>query len=99
MVLRLRFFCWTSNEFIGRAYTDGAPRRIRPDNQEERLTTIYVTHDVTEIPFLSDRTVIMEGGKIIADGPIREVLREEMRGALSQLAGAANWLLSEDGGE
>jgi tungstate transport system ATP-binding protein len=67
--------------------------------KKNRLTTIYVTHDVTEIPFLSDRTVIMEGGRIIADGPIREVLREEMRGALSQLAGAANWLLSEDGGE
>jgi tungstate transport system ATP-binding protein len=66
--------------------------------RKTRLTTIYVTHDVTEIPFLSDRTVIMEGGKIIADGPVREVLREEMRGALSQLAGAANWLLSEDGG-
>jgi tungstate transport system ATP-binding protein len=66
--------------------------------KKTRLTTIYVTHDVTEIPFLSDRTVIMESGKIIADGPVREVLREEMRGALSQLVGAANWLLSEDGG-
>jgi tungstate transport system ATP-binding protein len=66
--------------------------------KKTRVTTVYVTHDVTEIPFLSDRTVIMEGGKIIADGPVREVLREEMRGALSQLAGAANWLLAEDGG-
>jgi tungstate transport system ATP-binding protein len=66
--------------------------------KKTRLTTVFVTHDVTEIPFLADRTVIMEGGKIIADGPVREVLREEMRGALSQLAGAANWLLSEDGG-
>jgi tungstate transport system ATP-binding protein len=66
--------------------------------KKARLTTVYVTHDVTEIPFLSDRTVIMEGGKIIADGPVREVLREDMRGALSQLAGSANWLLAEDGG-
>lgn len=65
--------------------------------KKTRLTTIFVTHDVTEIPFLADRTVIMEGGKIIADGPVREVLRQEMRGALSQLAGAANWLLTGEG--
>jgi tungstate transport system ATP-binding protein len=58
------------------------------------LTTIYVTHDVTEIPFLSDRTAIMDGGRIIADGPVRKVLHEEMRCALSQLTRAANWLIS-----
>lgn len=65
--------------------------------EKTRVTTIFVTHDVTEIPFLADRTVIMEDGKIIADGPVREVLRREMRGALSQLSGATNWLLTEDG--
>lgn len=63
------------------------------------VTTVFVTHDVTEIPFLADRTVIMEGGKIIADGHVRQVLYKEMRGALSQLAGSANWLLREDGGK
>jgi len=62
-----------------------------------RVTTVFVTHDVTEIPFLADRTVIMAGGKIIADGPVRDVLRQDLRGALSQLAGAANWLLQESG--
>ena len=65
--------------------------------EKTQVTTVFVTHDVTEIPFLADRTVIMDGGKIVADGPVREVLRQEMRGALSQLAGATNWLLTEDG--
>ena len=67
--------------------------------KKTRVTTVFVTHDVTEIPFLADRTVLMEGGRIVADGPVREVLRQEMRGALSQLAGAANWLLTEGGEE
>ena len=65
--------------------------------KKTQVTTVFVTHDVTEIPFLADRTVIMEGGKIIADGPVREVLRGEMRSALSQLSGATDWLLMEDG--
>lgn len=65
--------------------------------KKTQVTTVFVTHDVTEIPFLADRTVIMERGRIIADGPVREVLRQEMRGALEQLAGATDWLLAEDG--
>ena len=77
----------------GRAW-DGAPLRNGAHNQKGPGNNGFVTHDVTEIPFLADRTVIMAGGKIIADGPVRDACcAKDLRGALSQLAGAANWLL------
>ena len=62
-----------------------------------RVTTVFVTHDVIEIPFLADRTVVMAGGRIVADGPVREVLGADVRRALADLAGSARWILSQDG--
>lgn len=61
------------------------------------VTTVFVTHDVIEIPFLADRTVVMAGGRVVADGPVREVLGADMRRALADLAGSARWILSWDG--
>jgi len=60
-------------------------------------TTIFVTHDVTEIPFLSDRTIVMDGGRIVADGSIRRVLADDTRSALSELLRSASWLCGKDG--
>lgn len=65
--------------------------------RETRVTTVFVTHDVIEIPFLAERTIVMSEGRIVADGPVREVLGAEMRGALSRLAGSAEWLMSTGG--
>ena len=60
-------------------------------------TTIFVTHDVTEIPFLSDRTIVMNEGRVVADGSIRRVLADDTRSALSELLRSASWLCSKDG--
>lgn len=62
------------------------------------VTTVFVTHDVIEIPFLAQRAIMMNGGRIVADGPCREVLGVELREALSRLVGSAEWLVSGDGG-
>lgn len=62
------------------------------------VTTVFVTHDVTEIPFLAERTIMMNEGRIVADGPCREVLGAELREALSRLARSAERLVSGDGG-
>lgn len=60
-------------------------------------TTIFVTHDVTEIPFFGDRTIVMNGGRIAADGSIRHVLAADTRSALSELLRSASWLCGKDG--
>lgn len=60
-------------------------------------TTVFVTHDVTEIPFLSDRTIAMNEGRVVADGSIRRVLADGMRSALSELLRSASWLCGKDG--
>lgn len=65
--------------------------------RETRVTTVFVTHDVMEIPFLAERTAVMAGGRIVACGPVRDVLSDDMRRALSALAGSARWILSQDG--
>ena len=60
-------------------------------------TTIFVTHDVTEIPFLGDRTIVMNEGRIAADGSIRHVLAADTRSALSELLRSASRLCGKDG--
>jgi len=59
--------------------------------------TIFVTHDVTEIPFLGDRTIVMNEGRVAADGSIRRVLASDTRNALSELLYSASWLCGKDG--
>ncbi len=40
------------------------------------LTTMMVTHDVTEALLLADRIIVMEAGRIVADGVPRDLLSD-----------------------
>ena len=35
---------------------------------------ITVTHKMDHVPLLADRVLVMEGGRLLADGPTREIL-------------------------
>lgn len=61
-------------------------------------TTVFATHDVTEIPFLARRTVVMNRGRVAADGDVRQVLDGAVRSALSGLVRSVGWLSGTDGG-
>ncbi|MEZ0497103.1 ATP-binding cassette domain-containing protein [Sphingomonas sp. IW22] len=46
---------------------DALGRRVRALHERIGLTTILVTHDMTEALLLADRVLVMSGGKIAAD--------------------------------
>ncbi len=60
-------------------------------------TTVFVTHDITEIPFIADRTLVIDGGRITADGSVRHCIPPGTRTALSDMLRSAKWLFNEDG--
>jgi tungstate transport system ATP-binding protein len=42
------------------------------------MTTLFVTHDYTEIPYLAKRVAVLYQGKILKDGSLNEVFGEEI---------------------
>lgn len=47
--------------------------RMRELHREQNLTIVWVTHNINEIAGLADRLVVMQEGRIIKNGPPREV--------------------------
>jgi tungstate transport system ATP-binding protein len=46
--------------------------------KEMRLTTIFVTHDLTEIPHFSENVAVLYNGRIIRRGSVREIFGDEI---------------------
>lgn len=42
---------------------------------EYGLTLVTITHDLSIVPKLAERTVVMQGGRIVEDGPSEQILR------------------------
>lgn len=53
---------------------DALGRRVRALHEELGLTTVLVTHDMTEALLLADRVLVMDGGRIVADETPRALL-------------------------
>ena len=49
--------------------------RIRRMNREQQVTVIMVCHDMEVVLDYAQRVLVMAGGKLLADGPVREVFR------------------------
>ena len=49
--------------------------RIRRMNKEQHVTVIMVCHDMEVVLDYADRALVMSGGKLLADGPVKEVFR------------------------
>lgn len=43
-----------------------------------RLTTVFVTHDYTEIPYFSENVAVLYNGRIIRRGSVREIFGDEL---------------------
>lgn len=73
-------------------------------NRAHRIPILYVTHSREEVFALGESVLVMEHGRIIAQGTPHEVLTAPRQETVAQLAGFENifdgtvWLLHEDRG-
>ena len=58
-----------TREALGRDY--------RALHDELGLTTVMITHDVLEAVLLADRIAVMQTGRVLADGPPRDLMGED----------------------
>ena len=49
--------------------------RIRRMNEEQQVTVIMVCHDMEVVLDYATRALVMSGGKLLADGPVKEIFR------------------------
>ncbi|WP_218566143.1 ABC transporter ATP-binding protein [Vallicoccus soli] len=59
---------------------------------------VVVTHDPVEALVLADRLVVLEGGRVVQDGPPAEVARRPATAYVAGLVGLALWPGRRDGG-
>jgi ABC-type glutathione transport system ATPase component len=50
--------------------------RIRRMNEEQQVTVIMVCHDMEVVLDYARRALVMAGGRLLADGPVREIFRD-----------------------
>jgi molybdate transport system ATP-binding protein len=77
---------------------------LRRWNQLHRIPILYVTHSREEVMALGERVIVMDQGRIVAQGTPHQVLRAPLQETVAQLAGFENifdatvWLVHEDRG-
>jgi len=77
---------------------------LRRWNQAHCIPILYVTHSREEVMALGERVLLMDQGRIVAQGTPHEVLRAPLQETVAQLAGFENifdatvWLVHEDRG-
>ena len=50
--------------------------RIRRMNEEQQVTVVLVCHDMEVVLDYATRALVMSGGRLLADGPVKEVFRD-----------------------
>ncbi len=65
---------------------------LKDIQRELGLTTIYVTHDQDEALAMSDRIVVMRGGKVVQLGTPQEIYRDPIHPFAASFIGNANLL-------
>ena len=63
---------------------------LRTWNEAHAVPILYVTHEREEVYALGDRVLVLETGKIVADGTPHDVLSRPQRESVAQLAGFEN---------
>ena len=61
---------------------------VRKVHDENKLSTLIITHDIGAISEIADRLAVMYGGRIVEDGPLLDVLRRPAHPYTKALIGA-----------
>jgi len=65
-------------------------RDLRRWNQEHRVPILFVTHNSDEVFALGDEVIVLDGGRIVAQGRPHEVMRAPRLETVAQLSGFEN---------
>jgi peptide/nickel transport system ATP-binding protein len=57
-----------------------------------RLAMLLIVHDVRLVARVCDRVAVMAGGRVVEEGPTRQVLERSTHEATAELLAAAHWL-------
>lgn len=58
--------------------------------RDTRISSVFATHDYKEIPFLADRVVALEKGRVIQEAPPREIMTRPANLTVASLVGVDN---------
>src|SRR5215469_5206795 len=72
-----------------------ARERLREVQHSLGLTTVFVTHDQSEALSISDRILVMNGGRILRDGTPTEVYRHPAARFVADFLGRCNFLTGD----
>ena len=64
---------------------------LRAWNAAHRIPILYVTHSHREVFALGERVIVLDGGRVKADGTPQEVLETPVQEMLAQIAGFENF--------
>lgn len=62
---------------------------LKDINKQRGLSIIFITHDLTLLPSLADRIMVMYAGKIIENGPVNSVIEQPKHPYTQKLLSAA----------
>lgn len=65
---------------------------IRELQRKAKIAAIYVTHDQGEAMSLSDRVIVMEGGKVAQEGPPGDIYRHPASAFVAEFVGTSNFI-------
>ncbi len=65
---------------------------IRAIQRKYRITTVYVTHDQEEALSISDKVVVMNGGRIVQTGTPEEIYKKPKNSFIAHFIGKSNVL-------
>jgi tungstate transport system ATP-binding protein len=54
------------------------------------ITSVFITHDFSEIPFMADQVVVLAAGKLVQQGTIEEIFYQPATEEVALLVGADN---------
>ncbi|MBS3969615.1 MAG: ABC transporter ATP-binding protein [Clostridia bacterium] len=58
--------------------------------RQSSITSIFITHDFSEIPFMADKVYVMSEGEIVQQGPLEDIFYRPVNEVVASLVGADN---------